>query len=46
MQFELNLGDAAREDLSSKALLTGCYVTGISGTVRDLLVGGELRRGE
>ena len=23
MQFELNLGDAAREDLSSKALLTG-----------------------
>jgi hypothetical protein len=46
MQFELNLGDAAREDLSSKALLTGCSVTGIPGTVSDLLVGGELRRGD
>jgi len=46
MQFELNLGDAAREDLSSKALLTSCSVTGIPGTVSDLLVGGELRRGD
>ena len=36
LSFELNLGDAAREDLTSNQA-TGCFVTGIPGTLSDLL---------
>jgi len=37
MQYQINMGDAAREDLTSKQA-AGCFVTGIDGTLSDLLI--------
>jgi hypothetical protein len=37
LHFELNLGDAAREDLTLNQV-AGCFVTGILGTLSDLLI--------
>ena len=36
-QYQINMGDAAREDLTSKQA-SGCFVTGIDGTLSDLLI--------
>ena len=38
LTYQINIGDAAREDLTSKKLAAGCFVRDINGTVSDLLI--------